>query len=195
MFHAASQLGLELELSRMFRWEAARVSSSLKVPPHLFVNTHPNELSDPAFVESLQELRDFSPRQPMTVEIHESAITNASEMTRLRLALNELRISLAYDDFGAGQDRLVQLIEVRPDFLKFDKGLIRNIDDGSESRQKMLETLVKMISDLGIAPLAEGVETEGEAATCRQIGFHLAQGFHYGKPARASCFDEAWQNL
>jgi EAL domain-containing protein (putative c-di-GMP-specific phosphodiesterase class I) len=194
MFHAASQLGLELELSRMFRWEAARASSSLQEPPHLFVNTHPKEISDPGFVESLRGLREFSPRQKITVEIHESAVTDATAMGTLRMALNELKINLAYDDFGAGQDRLIELIEIRPDYLKFDMGLIRDIDRASAARQKMLETLVKMIADLGIAPLAEGVETDGEGTTCRQLGFQLAQGFYYGKPARASSFEDAWHN-
>ena len=44
MFQAASQLDLQIELSRMFRWEAVRASSSLEKPPHLFLNTHPDEL-------------------------------------------------------------------------------------------------------------------------------------------------------
>jgi EAL domain-containing protein (putative c-di-GMP-specific phosphodiesterase class I) len=72
--------------------------------------------------------------------------------------------------------------------------LIRDIDRASASRQSMLETLVKMVLDLGIVALAEGIETASEGAACRQIGFQLAQGFYYGKPARASCFEAAWQN-
>ena len=58
----------------------------------------------------------------------------------------------------------------------------------------MLETLVKMVLDLGIVALAEGVETASEGAACRQIGFQLAQGFHYSEPARANCFEAAWHN-
>jgi len=195
MFHAAAQLGLELELSRMFRWEAARVSSSLQDPPHLFVNTHPKEIADSGLIDSLKALREFSPRQKITVEIHESAATNSPAMTDVRRALNDLKIDLAYDDFGAGQDRLIQLIEIPPDCLKFDMGLIRDIDRASPARQKMLETLVKMISDLGITSLAEGIETENEGATCQQLGFQLAQGYYYGKPARASSFEGTWQNV
>ncbi len=194
MFQAASQLDLQVELSRMFRWEAVRASSGLEKPPHLFLNTHPEELSDPGLVEALQGLRTVSPRQPITLEIHESAATDASKMRGLQSVLTDLDMKWAYDDFGAGQDRLVQLVEVRPDYIKFDMGLIRGIDRASAPRQTMLETLVKMVLDLGIVALAEGIETAGEGATCRQIGFQLAQGFHYGKPARASCFEAAWQN-
>ena len=47
------------------------------------------------------------------------------------------------------------------------------------------KALVKMVTDLEIAPLAEGVETDAEGTTCRQLGFQLAQGFYYGKPVPA----------
>jgi EAL domain-containing protein (putative c-di-GMP-specific phosphodiesterase class I) len=194
MFQAASQLDLQIELSRMFRWEAVRASSGLEKPPHLFLNTHPAELDDPGLIEALQGLRNISPRQPITLEIHESAATDGSKMRILQAALNGLGMKWAYDDFGAGQDRLAQLVEVRPDFIKFDMGLIRGIDQASGARLSMLETLVKMVLDLGIVALAEGVETASEGAACRQIGFQLAQGFHYGKPARANCFEAAWHN-
>ncbi len=194
MFQAASQLDLQIELSRMFRWEAVRASSGLEKPPHLFLNTHPAELDDPGLIEALQGLRNISPRQPITLEIHESAATDGSKMRILQAALNDLGMKWAYDDFGAGQDRLAQLVEVRPDFIKFDMGLIRGIDQASGARLSMLETLVKMVLDLGIVALAEGVETASEGAACRQIGFQLAQGFHYGKPARANCFEAAWHN-
>lgn len=193
MFQAASQLELQIELSRMFRWEAVRACSSLENPPHLFLNTHPAELSDPGLIEALQGLRNVSPRQPITLEIHESAATDGSKMRGLQSALADLNMKWAYDDFGAGQDRLAQLVEVRPDFIKFDMGLIRGIDRASAERQSMLETLVKMVVDLGIVALAEGIETANEGAVCRQIGFQLAQGFHYGKPARANSFEAAWQ--
>jgi EAL domain-containing protein (putative c-di-GMP-specific phosphodiesterase class I) len=193
MFQAATQLDLQVELSRMFRWEAVRASSSLENPPHLFLNTHPAELNDPGLVESLQGLRNFSPRQPITLEIHESAATDETKMRVLQKALKDLDMKWAYDDFGAGQDRLAQLVEVRPDFIKFDMGLIRGIDRSAE-RQSMLATLVKMVVDLGIVALAEGIETANEGAVCRQIGFQLAQGFHYGKPARANSFEAAWQS-
>ncbi len=49
----------------------------------------------------------------------------------------------------------------------------------------MIASLVKMVRDLGIVALAEGVETAAESATCRELGFELAQGFYHGKPAPA----------
>ena len=104
-------------------------------------------------------------------------------MQELRNELRRLRIRLAFDDFGAGQSRLVELTEVAPDFVKFDIGLIRDIHT-SAPRQQLLESFVKLSRDLGIITLAEGIECAAEAETCRQLGFDLGQGYLFGRPAR-----------
>jgi EAL domain-containing protein (putative c-di-GMP-specific phosphodiesterase class I) len=104
-------------------------------------------------------------------------------MILLRNALAELKIGLAYDDFGAGQARMIELVEVPPDYLKFDMKLVQNIQTASVERQRMLASLVQMVRELGITPLAEGIETAGDDAICRQIGFTCGQGFFYGYPA------------
>jgi EAL domain-containing protein (putative c-di-GMP-specific phosphodiesterase class I) len=184
MFQAAAQLDLSVELSRMFRWEGIRCVASLPEPPMLFVNTHPCELTEPGLVESLQEIRKVSPRQPLVLEVHEAAATSASSMRELRRQLQDLNIQMAYDDFGAGRNRLIELIEVPPDYLKFDMGLIRNLE-ASQPRQQLLASLFQLTRELNILTVAEGVETAGEADACREVGFDLAQGFFYGRPAPA----------
>lgn len=133
----------------------------------------------------MRSIREISPSQPITLEIHEAAVTDVETMRELRKNLVDLKIGLAYDDFGAGQNRLTELVEVRPDYLKFDMGLIRDIHLASEKRQHMLQTLVRMALDLGIVPLAEGIESEEEGRVCSALGFQLAQGFFYGRPAPA----------
>jgi len=55
----------------------------------------PQQLSDPAFVKPLERLRDFSPHKPMIMETHESAISDAAEITSLWSAWNELKIGWA----------------------------------------------------------------------------------------------------
>ena len=185
MFQAASQLDLEVELSRMFRWEGINNSVMLPQPFNLFVNTHPLELEDPGLTESMKAVRDINPSGQITLEIHEAAITNCQAMRELKDQLRHYNINLAYDDFGAGQTRLVELVEVRPDFLKFDMSFIRDINAAPQQRQQMLSTLVRMVRELGVIPIAEGVETAAEGETCQQIGFELGQGFFFGRPAAA----------
>ena len=117
------------------------------------------------------------------LEIHEVAITEPRMIRRLRSRLSELSIGMAYDDFGTGQARLVDVVEVPPDYLKFDISLIRGIDR-LVSKQRMIASLVGMVIELGITPAAEGIETEEEAEVCRELGFEYGQGYLLGRPLR-----------
>lgn len=185
MFRAAAKLNLEVQLSRMLRWEGIQHSATFPRQPHLFVNTHPAELAEPGLAESLRAVREINPNQPLTLEIHEAAVTNEQMMIELRASLVDLNITMAYDDFGAGRARLSELVKVRPEYLKFDISLVHDIHIANAQHQQMVASLVKMVRELGIIPLAEGVECEEESETCRQLGFELGQGYHYGRPAAA----------
>ncbi|MDA1178137.1 MAG: EAL domain-containing protein, partial [Planctomycetota bacterium] len=96
---------------------------------------------------------------------------------------NKQEISFSTKKFG-----LVELAEVCPDFLKFDMKLIQKIDTAPASRQQFLASLVKMVAELGVHPLAEGVETKAEHQVCEQIGFTHGQGYYYGRPAPGNSF-------
>ncbi|MCA9132602.1 MAG: EAL domain-containing protein [Planctomycetales bacterium] len=183
MFDAASRLNMEVELSRMLRWEGVREGLNLPHNSTLFVNTHPLEIRQEGLVDSMARARQLSSEVPLILEVHEAAITDPREMRELRAQLKELDIGIAYDDFGAGQTRLSELVEAPPDYRKFDISLVRGIDRAPPERQKMLASLVNMVKDLGVNPLAEGIESPGEADTCREMGFLTAQGFHFGRPA------------
>lgn len=185
MFVAASQLNMEGELSVMLRMAGLAQGSHLPGLPHLFLNTHPVEVVSFGLLDSLEELRMTHPEQPIVLEIHEAAITETAEMQKLREALSLLDIGLAYDDFGSGQSRLRDLFDVPPDYLKFDMSLIRGIDVATRQQQEFVAGLVRMVSELGIHSVAEGVETDHEHETCRQIGFTIGQGYFYGKPMEA----------
>jgi EAL domain-containing protein (putative c-di-GMP-specific phosphodiesterase class I) len=184
MFAAAKVLDLEGELSRILREEGLRNGQVLPEGHALFVNTHPIEMEDvDLLIFSLQGLRENEPTRPLVLEIHEASVTCSGTIRKLRSALAEMKIGLAYDDFGAGQARLIELVEVPPDYLKFDMKLVQNLESASLERQRMLASLVQMVRELGITPLAEGIETAGDDEFCRQIGFTCAQGFYYGYPS------------
>jgi EAL domain-containing protein (putative c-di-GMP-specific phosphodiesterase class I) len=99
--------------------------------------------------------------------------------------LKDLGMRLAYDDFGAGQSRLMELADVPPDVLKFDMRMIHGLSHASDERQNMVRSLVKIVRSLAVVPLAEGIETGDEAAICRDLGFELAQGYFFGRPTAA----------
>lgn len=183
MFETAAQLDREHDLSEASRVVGVEHGFGMPADQTLYLNTHPTELQGDRLIRSLEELRASAPNQAFCLEIHEAAVTDLHATAELRRQLTELNIELAYDDFGAGQARMLDLVEVPPDVLKFDISLIRNINNASPKRHKMVRTLVEMVRDFGISPLAEGIETSAEAETCLHLGFELAQGFYLGRPA------------
>ncbi len=184
MFGAAERLGQQASLSELMRSESLRVAERVGVHDvRYYLNTHPVEVGSERLDDSLRSLRSAHPTANITVEIHEAAVTSVEQMKQFKCLLAALDMQLSYDDFGAGQGRLMELCEVPPHVLKFDMQLIRDIDTASKSRQDLLSALVRIALDLGTIPLAEGVETESEHEVCTQMGFELGQGFHYGRPA------------
>jgi FOG: EAL domain len=182
MFKAAEFFQKEALLSRILRTEALG-RSGFRTKQHVFLNTHPAELRDlKPLIVSLEELRHEHPKQAIAIEVHETCAVDPTTIKMLRLVLDDLGMQLAYDDFGAGQARLNELVEAHPDFLKFDRKLIAGIDTASNDRRQLLESLVKLCRQLGIITLAEGVESAKEAEACRRLGFELMQGYYFGRP-------------
>jgi len=192
MFGAAKVLNMEGELSRVMREEGIRCGMLLPAEHALFVNTHPAEMVDVDLLEfSIRELREAAPSRSLVLEIHEASVTDGEQMKRLRQSLKDIGVRLAYDDFGAGQARLVELVEVPPDYLKFDMKLVQGLEHASLERLKLLTSLVRMVQGLGIEPLAEGIETEADHNICQQIGFTCGQGYLYGRPAMPKALRQA----
>ncbi|WP_404304395.1 EAL domain-containing protein [Neorhodopirellula lusitana] len=183
MFEVAERLGQDATLSELMRDESARLlTKANRFDAQIFMNTHPVEFGTDRLMDSLRQLRDNYPQLRFTIEVHEGAVTQLDQMRSLRSAITDLGMELSYDDFGAGQGRLLELVEVPPHVLKFDMQLIRDIDSASKNRQELLRSLVRIAQDSGSVTLAEGVETEAEHETCVQLGFELGQGFLYGRP-------------
>ncbi len=183
LFNIASQLGHAAQLSALFREEGMRLGKGLEGLPELFVNTHPVEINKmEALEKSLQDIRKIAPSNPIVLEINEKAVTHAGQIAHLRSILADLDLKLAYDDFGVGQTRLVELAKLPPDYLKFDMSIIRNIHIAPKRLHQIVMTFTKTAQDLGIKTLAEGIECQEECDTCEELGFEFAQGYFFGRP-------------
>jgi len=182
LLRIAESIGAEAELSRLFRRKAVELTARRTDLPTIFLNTHPIELARPGLLESLEELREIAPQLDLALEIHESVLTRPAAIAELRALLLERNIALAYDDFGKGQARLLELAEAPPHYLKFDQRLIKDIDQGPESRRRLLRSLLGLARELLVKTVAEGIETAAEARACAELGFTHAQGFHIGRP-------------
>jgi EAL domain-containing protein (putative c-di-GMP-specific phosphodiesterase class I) len=182
LFKIATGVGAEAELSQVFREKALELVGVKSRFPALFLNVHPAELERPGLVPAVVEARAKAPQLRMTLEVHEGALADLESVDRLRTQLNRSGVGIAYDDFGAGQARLLELAEVPPHYLKFDMSFVRGIDTAPASRQRLLTSLVSVARDLLVYTVAEGVETAEEADVCMRIGFTHAQGFFFGRP-------------
>ncbi|AQA18561.1 hypothetical protein BST95_10280 [Halioglobus japonicus] len=130
--------------------------------------------------------RSAYPNLEIVLEIHERAVSDIDRMKHLQVELHRLGIGLAYDDFGAGQARLMELIEAPADYLKFDMNLIRKIDQAEPKRFEMVSMFVDIAKKVGSKTIAEGVETAGEAEACQSMGFDFIQGYYYGQPTQGA---------
>lgn len=183
LFALARALDSEVRLSQLMRRKGFEAAERAGMTSPLFFNTHPAECRAPEqLVAELESLRVRHPSLNLVFEVHEAAISDLGVMAEISAALRDLEMRLAYDDFGAGQARLRELVEVPPDFLKFDIGLVRDVGAPGSPKYRLLATLNAMIRDMGVLTLAEGIEDEETAAACAAIGIDLFQGFLYGRP-------------
>ncbi len=182
LFRIAAAAGAQAELSQLFREKALELAERRHRLPALFLNVHPAELLTAGLVPSIEASCRRTPRLRLTLDLHEGALADLEGVERLRTQLSRLGVGLAYDDFGAGQARLLELAEVPPQYLKFDMRFVRGIGSAPPSRQRLLESLVAVARDLLVYTVAEGVETAEEADACMHAGFTHAQGFFFGRP-------------
>ncbi len=190
LFFIAEKLQRQVELSVALRAKGLELAASLPKAAELFLNTHPSELAAPELLlRSLELLRRTYPSPRLVLEIHEAAITDRPALKALRSGLKQLNIGLAFDDFGRGQARLVELGEVAPDYLKFDAELIAGLHlEPHRKRRDLVRSLVGAALDLDIVPIAECIETAEENAACTELGFELGQGYFLGPPAPVTQF-------
>ena len=190
LFFLAEGLGCGVELSELIREVGVKAwATSAYCDLPLFMNTHPHELRDAQRLSgSLKDLTVQYPDLPMVLEIHEQAVTGQDTLRQLNSDLQRMGMQLAYDDFGAGQARLLELLDVPPYAVKFDISLIRDLHKASMDRREMIELLVRMVKTCGALALAEGVSRIKELEVCRELGFDLIQGYVYGEPASLNQF-------
>jgi EAL domain-containing protein (putative c-di-GMP-specific phosphodiesterase class I) len=187
LFTLAERTGRLIDLERVCRARALQSARRHLSPgTKLFLNTSYRALRDPdvagpGFVKMVeaQGLR----HEDVVLEITERV--PREEREPYQQVLRELKdqgFGIAVDDMGAGYSSLQSLVELEPDFLKFDIALVRHIDR-STIKRSLLETLVDLAERIGAQVVAEGIEEQAELATLREMGVSLGQGRLLAAPA------------
>lgn len=129
------------------------------------------------------------PPELMRVEITETAYTGESEaVDKMTADLHTRGFSTYMDDFGTGQSTLAMLKNVNVDVIKLDRTFVPTDRDQGRSAQ-IVSSMLEMAQSLHLPVVIEGIETNEQANTLRQMGDRYAQGFLYYRPMQAKDFE------
>lgn len=148
-------------------------------PLRVGVNVSAAELRETDIVAVVESaLRDSGlPPDRLTLEVTETAVVTDLSVTRPVLqGLKNLGIRLALDDFGTGYSSLTYLREFPVDAIKIDRSFVDGMVDDSDDLA-IVASLVSLAAAVNVDVIAEGVETEEQAATLRRLGCTAAQGY------------------
>ncbi len=187
----AEETGLIVPLGRHVLEVAAR---ELKEWQRFFPLTHPlfvsvnvsnRQLLRPDFLKQVEEILDTAGLAPGTLkfEVTESLVMENPEAAgRVLRRLRAAGAGLAIDDFGVGHSSLQRLNDMPFDTIKIDRSFVAAIDEGHAEKVTLLEKIISMAHGLGLAAVAEGVESTGARDWLASAGCDFAQGFACGQP-------------
>jgi EAL domain-containing protein (putative c-di-GMP-specific phosphodiesterase class I) len=158
------------------------------VPIGVSVNVSVRQLEADEFVHQVREVLSTTGIDPglLTLEVTESTLMRDAEgvIDRLR-SLKTLGLRVAIDDFGTGYSSLAYLQRFPVDTLKIDRSFVAAMNDSPESLG-FIRTLVELGQVLGVATLAEGIETGGHFDMLRDVRCQQGQGFWFSEPVDAA---------
>ncbi|MCC5639848.1 EAL domain-containing protein [Nostoc sp. CHAB 5844] len=181
----ASEAGLLPQLDRIARLSAIAQFSRHQVNGKIFINFAPTALYDPAScLRSTVEAIDQAgiSHERVVFEVVES--DNPQDLAHLKAVLQYYRDAgflVALDDLGSGYSSLNLLHQLRPDFIKLDMELIRNVHEDLY-KASITEKLLEITQKLNIRTVAEGIECIEELNWLRERGASFAQGYLIAKP-------------
>ncbi len=153
----------------------------------LSINVAPSALNHGGLVRAVAEsLKRFGlPATALVLEITEDAMLADLERSRLALLeLSELGVQLSLDDFGTGYCSLTYLRNLPLSEVKIDRSFVMELTAGSRDATIVASSL-RLVRELGLRSVAEGVETVEALNLLRLLGCDLAQGYLLARPMPA----------
>ena len=174
------ELVLTRSLDAIKAWDAAGLAV-----PKVGVNFALAQLRDPRLIEKIKwetERFDIDPAR-LSIEVLETVLikSDADQVVRNLRGLASSGFSIELDDFGTGHASISNLRRFMVNRIKIDGSFVAGIER-SEEQQQLTASMIAMARALGIATLAEGVETEAAAAMLGRLGCGFAQGFLIAEP-------------
>lgn len=187
LFEVAKMTDMVFYLDRASREMSIKTAAIKNIKDKkIFVNFIPTAIYDPKFclatTISWAYKMEYDPSN-LIFEVAESY--KVHDLRHLKQILDYYRsngFKVALDDVGAGFSNLESLVILKPDFLKIDMEIVRNVHQ-DPVKQSVCRALVGIAKDNGMDILAEGVETKDEFLFLREQGISFLQGFYFAKPS------------
>ena len=192
----AEESGLIVEMGTWVMGEACRqidawLDRGLAAPP-VSVNISGRQFAQKNFVHIVEELlRQYTfDRQHLKMELTESFLMhNVEDNLRTLKAIRDLGLHLSLDDFGTGYSSLSYLSRFPINELKIDQSFVRRLGvAGTDNGESIAIAIIAMARALNLDVVAEGVETEAQAAFLLAHNCDQFQGYLFGKPMPAEEF-------
>ncbi len=185
LFSIARRVRKLWELEKLCRTTALETAAKKVRRSKLFLNVDPNLIHDPelraGFTHEKLEEYGLNP-DDLVFEITErSSIGELDVFTASIEHYQKQNFKIAIDDFGAGYSGLSRVCTLRPNYIKIDMELVRNIHEFA-NKSSLVGSIVKFCREMDIALIAEGIETEAELDTLIRLGVNYGQGYYLGRP-------------
>jgi Amt family ammonium transporter len=187
----AEETGLIVPLGlRVLQEACGRMATWIREPPDLpdlfvSVNLAAKQLQQADLLERVTAVLRESGLDPhrLKLEIAETVLMDDPDFNLAVVRdLADLGVQVQIDDFGTGYSSLSYLNRFRIDTLKIDRSFISKLSSAHDEKSIVAEAIIKLARDLGIRVIAEGVETEEQSHSLRQLRCEEAQGFLYSRP-------------
>ncbi|EKE85267.1 EAL domain-containing protein [Idiomarina xiamenensis] len=167
------------------RVKAIETAAQLQLPARLSINFMPNAIYEPetCLATTLKAAGRYQfPHQRIIFEVTEQeSVVDRAFLIDVFQAYREHGFMTAIDDFGAGYAGLGLLADFQPDIIKIDMKLLRDIHLHN-AKQAIVRGICQIANELGIAIIAEGIESQEELQFVRELGVYLVQGYLFHKP-------------
>jgi diguanylate cyclase (GGDEF)-like protein len=176
------------------RWQRAGLAPDSQF---LSVNISAREIQQPDFVAAVEEALAWAglPASALLLEITETALLRATPSTIATLeSLRTLGVRVVIDDFGTGYFSLSHLRQFPVDALKIAGEFVQVSETDSRS-SALAGAVVALGESLGIATVAEGIETPDQAARMRSLGCTYGQGYFFAPPLLAGEMEKHLDSL
>ncbi len=191
-FADADALGLGVELELAAIRAGLGHLDELPTSARLSLNVSPATLCSPELIEALAA----TPGARLAIELTEHApVHDYPTLMGALAALRSRGVQFMIDDAGAGFSSLKHVLDLRPDAIKLDLSLTRDIDS-DPVRRALAASLVAFGRETGAIIVAEGIETQAELQILRELGVTHGQGYLLARPGPGPvpervAFDEA----